>query len=349
MAGSTAYDGACECGGLIEWVPEPGVYEDVEAQKYHACRYASNSRLGLLVPPSTPSKLREAMERPPKEKKVWKEGRALHCAMFEPERFAQEYRVAEQCIGFTKAGSRCQSQGSVPVHGGFVCKTHIDQYKLDPETVAISPGDLEMVKGVARAMREHPLTRAFMESTTAKRELSLIWDQVIPPLAVGQEAIAVRCKARIDWYDPEFFGGLPMDAKGVRGADLREFVKQAFYNGYLRQSVLYRMALAYHGLPARTYAAVALEKERPHDLQVYWIGDDATGALWQPGEPVEHISKTVFLLLRLWHECHRLDTWPGFPEEVVTLTLPEWAWSANDHQCTLLQERLDNLTTEKGT
>lgn len=338
------YAAPCVCGGRVEWLPEPGVYVDVEASKYHSCPYASNSRLGHLVPPSTPKQLEDHLVSPPKDKKVWKQGRALHTAVFEPDRYAKEYRVATQCMGTTSKRERCKASGTIPVMGGFVCGNHKDQYKFDPDTSPITQADFDMVARASRSVREHPLGAAFILAPHAYRELTLVWDQVVPALAVGQEPIVVRCKARVDWYDPDFFGGLPMDLKGVRGAHLREFQKQAFYNGYLRQSTLYRFGLRAHDLPARTFAAVAVEKEGPCDLVVYYLGDDATGPLWTPGEPAVHMSKTVLLTLRLWHECHRSNVWPGYPPEVVSMTTPEWAWSANDWHCDVLQDSIAQLT-----
>jgi len=340
-----AYAPTCTCGGTIEWHPEPGVYEDIEAAQYHSCPYASNSRLGYLIPPSTPKQLRDKLDAPPEDKKVWKQGRDLHCAVFEPERFAREYRVATQCVGTTSKREQCKASGVVPVVGGFTCAKHAEQYKLDPDTVAISPTDMAMVQRAARSIWEHPLSAGFMLRAGAKRELTLVWDQVVPEMAFGHNGdIVVRCKARIDWYDPDFFGGLPMDLKGVRGAHVREFQKQAFYNGYLRQSVLYRFGLMAHDLPAKTFAALAVEKEGPCDLVVYYLGDDATGPLWRPGDTPVNLSATVFLLLRLWHECHRTDVWPGYPAEVVRLSTPEWAWSENDRQCSNLLDQIARLS-----
>ena len=324
------------------WTPEPGVYQDVPAETYHICPYASSSKLGHLVPPSTPAKLKTALDEPV-EKKVWREGRALHCAVFEPARYAAQYRVAGTCIGMTKGGERCKLIGAIPVQGGEVCGKHADQYEREPDVLLVSPVDAAMVERAAASIRAHPLARAIVDSTTAMRELSLVWDQPVPALSLEQEPIVVRMKARLDIYDPELFGGLPADLKGVREAHTREFQKQALWNGYLRQSVIYRWALRHHGMPFRTFVGLAAEKTAPFDLIVYRIGDEATGLIWQEGEPAVHVSKSVLLLLRLWHECTTRGVWPGYPREIVTLTTPEWAWSEIDRQCDALQERIDSF------
>jgi len=328
------------------WTPEPGVYEDVSASQYHSCPYASNSRLGKLVPPSTPSKLKESIDHPPKpedEKKVWKEGRALHCAIFEPDVFKDLYRVAGTCIGETQKGERCKATGSIPVHGGEVCKTHRNQYKVRDDVLLITQAEAEMIAGCTKAFNGHPLTGPMARNTRASRELSVIWDQPVPALRPEEQPIVVRMKCRVDWYDPVIEGGLAVDAKGVRGADEDEYRKQAFYNGYLRQSVIYRWGLRANGMPAKTFAGVPIEKVPPYELVVYFLGDEATGPIWEPGMPAANISKHVLLLLRLWHTCHETGVWPGFPPRTQTLGLPEWMWSKLDQMDSKILSTLDDM------
>jgi hypothetical protein len=179
----------------------------------------------------------------------------------------------------------------------------------------------------------------FLKVPDADYELSIVWDQEVVEPTTG-ETLAVRCKARIDWYSPTFMGGVPMDLKGIREAHEREFRKQAFYNGYLRQSVLYRLGLRGLGLPARTFAAVAQEKEPPSELMVYMLGDSATGPLPEKDEEPVHVAATVFAALRLWAWCERTGEYPGYPESVHDLTTDEWAWSAMSDQASKINDFL---------
>lgn len=319
--------------------PEPGVYEDVPAAVYHTWPYASNSRLSKLVPPSTPSKLKVYLEEPPKDKKVWKEGRILHACILEPERYEREYRLATDCMGTTGKGDPCKKPPTVAVldgdHIGGACHLHFDRFTLDSDAILVSEKDDEMARGAHDRFSAHAMAGGFLQVPDAQRELSIVWDQVI-----DDEGTVVRCKARLDWYSQTFLGGLPMDLKGARAANEREFKKQAVYNGYLRQAVLYRMGLRSLGLPARTFAVVAQEKVPPFELMVYMLGDSATGPLPRPGEPAAHVAANVLSALRLWAWCQETGEYPGYPEEVHELTTDEWAWSEIDHQTTQINEFL---------
>lgn len=315
--------------------PEPGIYEGIAPNVYHAWPYASNSRLSLLVPPSTPSKLKEYLDRPPKDKKVWKEGRILHACVLEAERYEQDYRIAGQCCGTTKKGDRCSKPGAFPVDSGEACHLHVGDFLPDDDTLLVSPADDAMARGARDRFKAHATAGGFLRVPDAQYELSIVWDQPI-----DDAGTVVRCKARIDWYSATFLGGTPMDLKGAKDASEKPFKKQAHYNGYLRQSVLYRMGLRALGLPARDFAVIAQEKAAPYELMVYRLGDAACGPLPEPGEEPVHVAGVVMASLRLWEFCQRTGEYPGYPDGVHDLTTDEWAWSDMDHQAQQINDFL---------
>ena len=319
--------------------PGPGVHRDVPHAEYLSWPHASNSQLGYLVPPSTPAHLKAYREKPPKDKKVWKEGRILHACILEIERYEREYRLATDCLGVTGKGEPCKKPPTVAVldgdHHGGACHVHVAKFTVDEDAILVSEKDDAMARSARTRFAAHRMAGGFLKVPDAEYELSIVWDQV-----VDADGTVVRCKARLDWYSETFMGGLPMDLKGAREAREREFRKQAFYNGYLRQAVLYRMGLRSLGLPARTFAAVAQEKVPPFELMVYMLGDNATGPLPGPGEPAAHVAANVLGALRLWAWCQETGEYPGYAEEVHELTTDEWAWSAIDHQTDQMNEFL---------
>lgn len=327
--------------------PDPGVYYDVPHGEYLAWDAASNSRLGLLVPPSTPAHLKAYLDAPPKDKKVWKEGRILHACILEPDRYEAEYRIAGTCAGVTGKGTGCRTgcrkPGAFPVTDGHepyeACHLHVDQFQPDDSSLLVSEADDAMARNCRDRFRSHPIASGFLNVPDARREVSIVWKQPLFDPASGED-FTVRCKARIDWYSPTFMGGVPMDLKGAREAHARGFGKQAFYNGYLRQAVFYRMGLTALDLPARTFAAVAQEKAAPYELMVHLLGDSATGPLPDPGEPAVHVAANVMSALRLWAWCRTTGEYPGYPETVNELTTAEWAWSELEHQTSQINEFL---------
>lgn len=312
------------------WTPEPGIYRDVPAVQYHSCPYFSNSRGGLLVPPSTPAHMKARLDEPEKDKKVFKEGRILHACVLEHERYEEEYRLAGQCAATTKQGERCKKGGTVPIQkGGEVCSTHAANFLEDDGILLVSPSDDAMARSAREALLSDDCARGFLGAKDAEIELTII---------VREPITGVMVKARIDWYSPTMLGGLPMDLKGARDASEYEFTKQAIYNGYLRQSVLYRMVLQAVGLPAEMFAAVAQEKVPPFEFMIYLLGDEATGALPTPGEEPQHVARQIVALLRLWDQCQSTGVWPGYARGVHTMTTPAWGWDHIDRQTAALEE-----------
>jgi hypothetical protein len=312
--------------------PPPGIYPGVPVEDYLAWPYASNSSMGRLVPPSTPAHLRAYLDEPPRDKQSWKEGRALHACILEPKRYAAEYRVAGQCIATTKKGERCSKSGTVAVHGGGeVCSTHAGDYVPDDEVLLVSPKDATMARRVRESFAAHPLAGAFLTVPDMMTELSIVWDCPFT---------GVRCKARLDYYSRSLMGGTILDLKGTRDASPRAFAKDAFYFGYPRQSVFYRLGALAVGLPAHVFAVGAIEKEAPFALTIYAVGDEACGPLPAPGEDPMHVTAQIIALLKLWDHCHTTGEWPAYPTHVHTLQLEEWAWSALDHQTHALTEAI---------
>jgi len=318
--------------------PGPGVYEDVPAEVYHSWPYASNSRLGKLVPPSTPRKLREYLDEPAKGTKAMREGRILHAAVLEPDVYKRDYVRSSQCIAQTGKGGQCKNDGAWPLKGGkgSVCTTHLEKaardgmpYDIDTDLVIVSDTDHAMVHAVRESIAQHPRAGAFLRSENAITELSIVWDD---------PHTGVRCKARWDWYDRFMVGGTIMDLKGARDASVEGFRKDGFWNGYHRQGTLYLMGARELDLPVHHFALLAAEKVAPFDLTIHRITETLIGYLPRRGEEPTNCARQMHALLRLWDKCQRTGEYPGYSEDVQDFELREWQWSTMDEQTRLIEE-----------
>ena len=93
---------------------------DVPAPEYHMCPAVSQSRLWRLRQ-SSPLHVRYEMDHPREATAAMELGRAVHCAVLEPERFALEFR-AVFADGRTKEGK--DERAEVEASGATVLNAH---------------------------------------------------------------------------------------------------------------------------------------------------------------------------------------------------------------------------------
>ncbi len=170
-------------------------------------------------------------------------GRAVHTAVFEPDRLPLDYVVFK---GARRAGKEWDAFEEA--HAGETI-LKVEQY--------------ERACAIRDAVRAHPLAAPYLAS--GQPEHVLTWtDQVS----------GVACKARLDWLST--FPPAVVDLKTSRHAtNQRLFASAAWDLGYHHQLAFYtRGALAVTG---RLHPAViiAVEPTAPFDVAVYRLDEDA--------------------------------------------------------------------------
>lgn len=179
----------------------------------------------------------------------------------------------------------------------------------------------DLAAGMADAIRSHPiLGPRFPVEGHEMNELSLSW------LTDDR----VKCRARLDalrWLGDGLWIG---DLKTAADADPDEFGRSAVNYNYLLQAAFYVDGVRACGesldelldLPAGTvrsspltFEFVVVEKERPHSVARYVVGDDhvALGRrMYERG-------------LALVESSAAIDYWPGYDCAARPLELPGWA------------------------
>jgi hypothetical protein len=293
---------------------------DVYAQ-WDAC---SNGKLNLIR--RSPAHLRAAVLAGGSESDALKFGSAAHMAILEPELFETRYRAKDQCAAFTGGGEgpRCQNTGKYLLESGeILCGTHKPRDAALHTTVALIDdyaACIEMKAAVARKRRAAGLVGA-----AGDFEVSIVWDEDVK-LPGG--AYRLRMKGRLDHYSPDLDRGTILDLKSTLDAQEGPFMRTVYKYGYHRQGWLYRHGCRALGLPAEHYAVLAMEKAPPYEVGVFRMTEAALDA----GE------QSARALMGLYARCQQSGEWPGYPDRVRDITLPDWAWKATDEETEELEE-----------
>lgn len=180
------------------------------------------------------------------------------------------------------------------------------QDRKDARAAGLTPltlPELAQAEAMAAAFRASPAGALLTPDGLPERSLFWIDDET-----------GVWCRARVDWANALTYLDLKTTADAHPGhlgksvADFGYHVQEAFYERGIRA-----LNLADGRAPEFLFAFV--EKKQPHfvttavlDAEARSIGD-------------ELVSRA----LRRYAECQRTGVWPGYPTDIVTVSLPRWA------------------------
>lgn len=273
---------------------EPGVYPRMRALEYHALPHISRSHLeaGRQSMRHLLTRMQESEAQTP----PMLIGRAVHAAVLEPDTFESTFIQMPDLNLRTKDGQAAKAA-------------------LEAEYGAenlLRMGDYAMCVAMRDAVWAKASAAALLRSE-GDAELSLVWDH---------EPTGIRCKSRWDRVSWKIAGGTIVDLKTTRAADQATFERDVFNMGYHRQGGFYRQAARARGIQMEHYCIIAVEKESPYEVAVYRIVEAALDAGWQECERV--LGRVA--------ECRESNVYPGYPDLVVDLTLPTWAWDKLQYQ-----------------
>jgi hypothetical protein len=289
--------------------PEPGVYPDTPMATYHAWRAASNSRLSRLH--RSPAHLKAYLEQPPADTAALAAGRAIHCAVLEPDEFPQRFVVAQKCTATKKDKERCRNNGTqFWAQEGWRCGVHPGTGPADDSQQVITEGDHAMCLRIRDNVHAHASAGGLVTGE-GRNELTLLWRDA---------ETEQLCKARHDRHSPVIAGGAIVDVKSTIDARLNPFERSIFAHGYHRQGAFYLEGAEALELPAQHFVIIAVEKDPPYAVAVYRLTEGA----------LEAGAQQIRQLLRRYAACMATDTWPAYSDDVTDIALPPWAWDVID-------------------
>ena len=164
----------------------------------------------------------------------------------------------------------------------------------------VAESDLHQAQRMASAVRRHPMAAQLLQQ--GQPETSVWWDD---------PETGLRCKCRPDWIN----GRICVDLKTTTDASPRGFAKSVVNFRYHVQDAHYLAS----GLFDR-FIFIAVEKESPFAVGVYELDADAlTEGQRLRSRDLQRIAN-----------CRAAESWPGYGDELQTLSLPGWAFSNSD-------------------
>jgi hypothetical protein len=159
---------------------------------------------------------------------------------------------------------------------------------------AVTGSDMELALAMAGAVRSHQAAAELLRHGQA--EQSFWWDD---------PDTEMRCKCRPDWLN-----GAVVDLKTTTDASPRGFAKSVATFRYHVQASHYLS-----GLGVDRFLFIAVEKAYPHPVAVYALDTEAL----QLGNELRQRD------MRVIADCRATNEWPGYGDDVQTLSLPKWA------------------------
>lgn len=167
--------------------------------------------------------------------------------------------------------------------------------------IPVNRAEYDQVAAIADAVRSHPLAAKLLAD--GQPEVSAF---------CLDEATRVPLRCRYDWLAD----GYAVDVKTTVTADPKSFGRTAHNFGYHIQAAHYLAVARTLGRPLDGFAFVLVEKEPPYLVSVVELDADS----------LDVGAARTRQAIELFARCTELDSWPGYPDTVTTVTLPRYAF-----------------------
>jgi exodeoxyribonuclease VIII len=246
---------------------------------------AVNNTLLRTIATQSPAHAKAYKDNPPDPTPAFIFGNGLHCLALEPDKFKDRYAIQPVFDGRTKEGKAIKAKFKEGLNGKKV----------------ITAEDYNLMQFMAEAIKKQAIHR-FIEKGEA--EICIVWID---------KKTGLLCKARIDYLHRDH--AILIDLKSARDASPDTFSRSAFNYGYWQQSAWYcdGWKTLTGDMPA--FVFLVAEKTIPFAVAAYEM----------PDEGIIAGRKTYRAALKIYAECLKKDSWPGYSNTVEMLNLPTWA------------------------
>lgn len=283
--------------------PRVGVFRGEPAEAYHQRDKATASASGLKLMLRSPAHFKHWCDNPDQDKSspALTFGRALHCAVLEPEVFEATYMVlpadAPQRPTAAMLGAKKRSPESEAR-----CAWWAAWDADNAGRIMLPASDYDRVQGMAESARQHPVARGLLAG--GDREVTFRWQD---------EETGLACKSRADLYAP---GEFLMDLKSCRDASPEGFARAVAGYYYDLQQAHYLSGIRACGDSIRWFVFLAIESEAPYVAQPHILDVRAEERGWNLRQKA--IARQA--------ECLKSGVWPGYSDRLNELALPAYAF-----------------------
>ncbi len=271
--------------------------------EYHAHPAFGNSDLALIRSRS-PAHWKARKAAPDVSTPAKLDGRALHCAILEPDTFLARYAVAPADAPRDLRHLRDAAKPSDSTRASIQWWDAFDA--ANAGRIMLKQDDYDLKMRVADNVRSHPALRGYFDAPGGVAEASVFATD-------PETGLAVKC--RPDYSVTIGPHRVVLDPKSTDDARASVFCKSAYNYGYFQQAAFYTDVHAWNETPIDLFLLIAFEKEEPFGLKVYEVSDD----------DMEFGRQQYRKGLSIAAECVKNDDWPGYDSSIEVLTRPSWA------------------------
>lgn len=269
--------------------PTLGIHADLSNTDYHADKTSlSSSGARKILAPSTPAHFRYEQDNPQPATKTFDYGNAAHKRVLGN---GPELVVIEHDTWNTKAAkaevAEARERGAIPL------KQH----------------EMDMINGMADAIRRHPLASALLDPAYGAPEQSGFW--IDGPTGI-------RRRVRFDWLPSIQSGRLIIpDYKTAADASDDAMQRDIAKYGYNQQADWYEEAARALGLGGQDAELLLIVQEKKAPFLINVIGIEFGSRII--GGAKNRAAINTFA------ECMSTGNWPGYGDEPNYLALPGYA------------------------
>lgn len=280
-----------------------GVFAGIAAHDYHNGHGLSRSALTALE--RSPLHFWQQHLNPDREPKPETDalviGTAIHTAVLEPDQFAVRYVTVPHDA--PREPTSTQRNAKKPSDDTLLAIHWWNEFTAKHAgKVILSDDDYDRCLDIAEAVLSHPVAASVLK--TGDAEQSVYWID---------EETGVLCRCRPDWLDATH--RRLVDVKSTTDARPEAFAASILKYGYDIQAAWYLDGVrAATGQQYDEFVFVAVEKDAPFATAVY-VADEYM---------IAEGRRKYRELLNLYADCASRNDWPGYPETLQTIGLPDW-------------------------
>ena len=285
-----------------------GIIQGLSFNQYLASPGVSQTNLKVFEK-ETPRKAKWMIEHPRPPSKAMELGTAVHHVLLEPPETFNDLVVIKPKFLKSGKGVTAAVKAEIKVQEALWDAHHVDRVVVGTEQRETLVRMYDSVYNFNNWMKEDMGLDIFCPQS--KNESSVFWvEQIEITKGVTQ---TVECRARLDQIHKS---GVTLDVKTTRSAQLDEFMRSAYKFGYDFQCAHYLSGLSeFMETNTDMYLILAVENEPPYDCALFTYNQ----------ETINHALGRVKACMHTYATCMATNEWPGYPKEIQTLGLPDWA------------------------
>lgn len=273
-----------------------GIYDDLDFKEYQRAPGINNS--GLKVFHESPASYITEKHHPKPGTRALLIGHALHCLVFEPEKFSKQY-IQSKYTEFRTAEAKAWRLAAEQA-GMFVLKTD-----NDAEDKFWNPPEWDMIHRMTESLQRDPVASLLIAGSVFER--SMFWiDKGFYIDGEKDPGTGRLCKCRLDGYNSDH--AMIVDLKSADDASFSAFMRSVNDFSYFRQDPFYKWGALECGLDvSKGFVFIVIEKHPPWQVQIYRLTNNWIGmGLQMTRFDLDHYSA-----------CKKFNVWPGYGDRVI--------------------------------